>query len=352
MDARARWVHELLFHASGELEIQSTSASIFPTDPAPVFPAQGSPMIKTVYGIFDGDSWEDFCQQCLKLKHEADGYQEMPAWQGDLGIEGYTRTGVLFQCYCPDEDYNPDLLYEKQRDKITADLKKLKTYETQLASFLGEIKVVKWIFITPDYKNKDLVSHCKEKAIEYQASGIGFLDTSFDVLVHDIEFFSGQIPTVLNFRQQKINIDPLEEPTSEEIADWRTKNIPIVDTALTKHAQQVPTGVTRRDSRINQLTQRTISDFLNGYIVLRTWKGTFQDQYEKFTRVVTLFEERVKAKCATHDGTNNSAFYEEIEDELRSKLKESFDFLDDVMIERLTNQVMADWILRCPISFE
>src|SRR5690606_24929220 len=112
------------------------------------------------YGNFDGDSWEGFCQQCLKLKYEHDGYQEMPAWQGDLGIEGFTRSGILFQCYCPDEDYNPDLLYEKQRDKITTDLKKLITYETQLVSYLGAAKVVKWIFLTPEYKNKELVRHC------------------------------------------------------------------------------------------------------------------------------------------------------------------------------------------------
>jgi hypothetical protein len=53
-------------------------------------------MYKTAYGTFDGNSWEDFCQQCFKLKYENDGYQEMPAWQGDLGIEGFTRSGILW----------------------------------------------------------------------------------------------------------------------------------------------------------------------------------------------------------------------------------------------------------------
>jgi len=39
-------------------------------------------MIKTIYGSFDGNSWEVFCQVCLKLKYESEGYQELPAWQG------------------------------------------------------------------------------------------------------------------------------------------------------------------------------------------------------------------------------------------------------------------------------
>ena len=89
-------------------------------------------MLVTAHGTFDGDSWEKFCQVCFKLKYEVDGYQEIPAWQGDFGIEGFTRTGTLFQCYCPDEDYSGDELYEKQRDKITEDLNKLIKNEVPL----------------------------------------------------------------------------------------------------------------------------------------------------------------------------------------------------------------------------
>lgn len=82
-------------------------------------------MIKCKFGDFDGDSWEAFCQQCLILKFKNEGYQELYASNGDLGIEGFTRTGIVFQCYCPDDDYDPQTLYEKQRNKITQDLNKL-----------------------------------------------------------------------------------------------------------------------------------------------------------------------------------------------------------------------------------
>ena len=54
-------------------------------------------MIKGKYSTYDGNSWEEFCQICLKLKFESEGYQELPAWQGDMGIEGFTRTGKVFQ---------------------------------------------------------------------------------------------------------------------------------------------------------------------------------------------------------------------------------------------------------------
>lgn len=46
-------------------------------------------MFQTEYGKFDGDTWEIFCQKCLKIKYDKDGYQSIPArFGGDLGIEG------------------------------------------------------------------------------------------------------------------------------------------------------------------------------------------------------------------------------------------------------------------------
>lgn len=307
-------------------------------------------MYKTNYGTFNGDSWEDFCQLCFKHKYESDGYQEMPAWQGDLGIEGFTRSGVVFQCYCPDMDYNPDKLYEVQRDKITADLGKLTTYKSQLQGYFNGVKISKWIFVTPEYKKKDIVKHCQTKAEEYRQLKDDLLADDFDVLVHDIGFFIEQIPIVLESRKKKLDIDPAKS-TSEYIADWKTKEISLVDTAVKKHEQRVPSASPTFDNKVNKLTQNTVANFINGDLMVRRWKESFQDQYEKFVKVISQFEKRVEDKCAVFSGDNNK-LYDDIEAELKNKLKETFSYLDDIMIDRLTDYVMSDWILRCPISFE
>lgn len=308
-------------------------------------------MYKTPYGNFNGDSWEDFCQLCFKLKYETDGYQEMPAWQGDLGIEGFTRSGIFFQCYCPDTEYNPDKLYEMQRDKITTDLGKLVTYEKELKAYLKTIQVTKWIFVTPEYKKKDLVKHCQDKAEEYRKITSSILAPDFDVLVHDIEFYSEQIPIFLNFREKKLDIDLKEKKSDSEIADWKSKSISLVDNAIKKHTQRIPEKAKNIDDKVNHLTQKSVSDFLNGDAMIRKWAEKYQDQYEKFQKVVDQYEKRVEEKCAVNDG-NSNILYNEIEVELKEKIKTSFSFLDDTMIDRLTARVMADWILRCPISFE
>ena len=74
-------------------------------------------MFITRYGKFDGNSWEDICQICFKQKY-GDDYREIKASPGDFGIEGFTSSGKVFQCYSPNENYDPKNLFEKQRDKI------------------------------------------------------------------------------------------------------------------------------------------------------------------------------------------------------------------------------------------
>lgn len=308
-------------------------------------------MYKTEHGNFDGNSWEDFCQVCFKMKYETDGYQEMPAWQGDLGIEGFTRNGILFQCYCPNEEYNPDKLYEEQRDKITNDLKKLITNEVELKKYLKSIKVKQWIFVTPGYKKKDIVKHCQDKAEEYRNMNLSILDDDFDVLIYDIDFFATEIPLVLNYRERKIEINPTTEKTDVEIADWKTKQISLVDNAIRKHGQRIDVGVSNRDNKINALTQHSIEHFLNGNIAVKIMQEKFPTDYEKFIRVVSLFEKKLTEICIVNTDDNNT-FYKQIEKDLKFKLKEAFSYIDQTTIDRLTEQVLADWILRCPINFD
>ncbi|SHM51806.1 hypothetical protein [Flavobacterium saccharophilum] len=308
-------------------------------------------MYKTEHGNFDGNSWESFCQVCFKIKYEAEGYQEMPAWQGDLGIEGFTRNGILFQCYCPNEEYNPDKLYEEQRDKITTDLKKLIFNEAELKKYLKSIKVKQWIFVTPGYKKKDIVKHCQDKAEEYKKLNLSILDDDFDVLIYDIDFFASQIPLVLNYREKKIEINPLTEKSDVEIADWKTKQISLVDNAIRKHGQRINASISNRDSKINALTQNSIEHFLNGNIAVKIMQEKFPTDYEKFVRVVSLFEKKLTEICIVNTEDNNT-LYKQIENDLKVKLKEAFSYIDQITIDRLTEQVLADWILRCPINFD
>ena len=85
-------------------------------------------------GKLDGDSWEELCQSCYRIRYQEQHYTEIPAaYEGDAGIEGFTRNGIVNQCYYPEKDYSEKDLYEHYRKKMTQDIGKL---------------------ISPKYKNK------------------------------------------------------------------------------------------------------------------------------------------------------------------------------------------------------
>ncbi|CAH8713376.1 hypothetical protein M5W83_26740 [Paenibacillus thiaminolyticus] len=60
------------------------------------------------------------------MKFQDEHFTEIPAVHGgDAGIEGFTRLGRVYQCYCPEREYSDDELYDHLRNKMTRDINKL-----------------------------------------------------------------------------------------------------------------------------------------------------------------------------------------------------------------------------------
>jgi hypothetical protein len=309
-------------------------------------------MIKTEYGIFDGNKWEDICQLCFKKRYESEAYFEIKSTPGDYGIEGFTRTGKAFQCYCPDEHYTQDELYEKQRDKITKDLNKLKTFEKQLQKKLGGTLINKWYFVSPYYSKNDIVDHCTKKRNEIRDLQLSIIDNiTFEVIPWDIENIKPEIHTFLKISEQKIDIISGDEITSEDKLKWKNQEISLVENAQRKHGLRFSGNTTTVEKKVDDLTEKSISHFLEGNGILKKWSIDYPDDYEKFVKIITQVEEQVIEECMFPSEDNNK-LYKSFAGLLKEKIGNSFPFIEETMIQNLCNQVLADWILRCPINFE
>ena len=151
-------------------------------------------MFNSQYGVFNGATWENLCQLIFKRKYEKDDYQKIPASPGDFGLEGFTLvTGWGFQCYCPDKHYERKELFEKQRDKITSDLKKLRDFQKDLIARLGNTKLCKWIFVTPEYDKNELIKHARIKEKEIRDLNLPFLAKDFTILIRDADDYALEI---------------------------------------------------------------------------------------------------------------------------------------------------------------
>lgn len=309
-------------------------------------------MFITTYGSFRGDLWENACQVCFKLKY-SDSYSEVKATSpGDHGIEGFTRTGKVFQCYCPDENYSADKLYAEQRDKITTDLNKLVLYQKQLKQLIGNMKIKEWIFVTPSISKNDLIKHCTSKSFEYRAKGLEILDNEFEVLAQDIQYLLPHLQIALKeVSNDKLIFDNSELITEIDKINYKDTKSDLVENSNRKHRRRFSTNVSQIDQKVDNFTDKTVKNFLDGKGIVNNWRQLLPQDYERFLKIVSQIEEDVEEMCAFPTEDNNKR-YEHIKSLVFSKIQNNFDELHEISINNLTNYIIADWILRCPINFE
>lgn len=62
-------------------------------------------VLEFIQSYLNGNAWEKLCDSCYRSRYQENGYQELPAAVGgDGGIEGYTMNGIVYQCYCQNEN--------------------------------------------------------------------------------------------------------------------------------------------------------------------------------------------------------------------------------------------------------
>lgn len=301
-------------------------------------------MIRTAFGVFDGCTWEDMCQKCFKLKYESCGYQEMEASPGDFGIEGFTRTGIAFQCYCPDQEYTKKELYDKIRDKITKDLNKLKLYQKQLQARLSSVKISEWHFITPNTNKNELLAHIATKRKEVQGWNLPILTPNFDIQVLDIDFIAKEIAIVQSFAGTKIEFDL--KPAKQLDIDWTEKDQYVANIDRKNKKRLAKANI----HNLQELNGITLEHLTQGDERLKRILHLTPDLYFKISKIFNQYELEVKERCLTWTGDA---------EELLNRLKQG---LDEVLQQELSSvsfndrrslvsHIVSKWIALCPIDF-
>lgn len=307
-------------------------------------------MFRTKYGPFNGDTWEDLCQQIFKKKYGPDGYQEMRASPGDFGIEGFTKTtGVAFQCYCPDNNYTQDELYEKQRDKITKDLKKLRTYESELKSRLGDIKIKEWVFVTPEVNHNKLLEHAQTKQDEVKRWGLSIISDELIILIKDADYFATEINNFQVINGERLVFDDeVQTLSSHNESDDLSEYEENINRKNKKRCNHNSSGDHEKLRKINIITSK---NWLEGEGLVRKIETTAPSIYHHLVRVINQYEDEVSEVSATWSGTADE-LTEKIKESLYQRLREEVPDMSATDQRKLSNHMIAKWIALCPLDFE
>lgn len=306
-------------------------------------------MIQTTYGSFNGDSWEDLCQLVFKEKYGEQNYQEMPASPGDFGIEGFIKnTFVAFQCYCPDNQYTQEELYIKQRDKITKDLGKLRKYEADIRSRIGDSKIKEWVFLTPLITDNKLLKHAQTKELEVKEWGLSIISPKFKVILKDADFYAKEIYTVQNASGNKLFFLSSVEISPDE--NLHSPNIYEENISRKNEKRCVFNGEVnnQKHQRLNKITSDKWTD---GDSFLRKIEKDASDIYFQISRVIGQYEDEVEELCVTWQG-NAEELVSKIKTELQVRIGEAIPSLGEAERYKIADQMTSKWLALCPLDIE
>ena len=310
----------------------------------------------------DGDQWESFCHTCLKHRHQNDNYKPVDAVsykpidekdKGDYGLDGYTATGMAYQCYLPENKYSKKELYEHLYNKIRADIRKLDEYKDKLTTLLNGVKIKTWNFTTPEIiYSTDFHRLCNGYENEIKALNLAFMDPDFRIGFVDLDNLKPE--TIIFFKSQNgsLNFETII-PDTQSIEDYKikTENNFLVNNALRKNGKLFPDNGTDYNNLVIAKTDATIEDYLVGEIIQKQWFDTLDTEYERFLSLKKTLERRIKNESKVPFADKIRRIHE-IREMLIEKLGKEFPILlNEAGKEDLASSIIAEWLLNCSLDF-
>ena len=310
----------------------------------------------------DGKQWEIFSHSCLKLRHKNDNYKPVEALsyapidqsdKGDYGLDGFTMTGIAYQCYLPEKEYSEKELYKHIYNKIRDDVKKLYTYKDKLELLLNGVKIKTWNFVTPKIiYSTDFHRLCNQYENNIKEKKLPFIDDDFRIGFVDNDSFRPEFNILFNSNSGALNFLP-SIPESEIIADYKvkTENNYLVNNALRKNTKLFPENEKDYGKEIISKTDSTIEDYLIGQSIEKQWFDVLDSEYERYLNLKKALERRIKSESKVPFSDKNKKI-QEIRALLIDKLGIEFpSLLNEAGKEDLASSIIAEWLLNCSLDF-
>lgn len=302
----------------------------------------------------NGEKWEDLCNKIYKIRYMNYGYQVVPArYKGDYGIEGFTSTGIVTQCYYPEANYSPNELYGKLRTKVTNDLEKIKENETQLYK-LGIKQITEWHFITPRYEDRRILEHLASKRKELlnkKANGeITIVSDDLKLYIKDQNDFLPEFNYLIHgLEDYKIKMPELGNINYEECDSIKKNNIEKKIRNLFESQQK-----SYDESDLNAVIDMYIKSYLNGLKAMNILKDISPNTYEKLIQLENSYKNDIEIKCMTtlDKSLSYNIFFEILKD-FEGKLKSHIgNIVTDDFISEIKHQLIGKWLADCPLNFK
>ncbi len=305
----------------------------------------------------DGDSWEKWCDACYRDRYQQQHFIKIPASHlGDAGIEGYTLSGIAYQCYCPERNYSDEELHSHLRDKVTKDIGKfIDKDNAKRLKALGIPKIKEWHFVIPEYRDKRIVEHLEKKRIEVvsvQESD----PVTFYYIDHDIKLLP-KIAEDFNVEFVRLIRNPLVDlklnmaVKSAEGVDWRTCSTEKIDNI--KRKLKAIMNTTEDDDSFKEMLEYWAEAYLAGIEIMSTLQKSYGSIYEELFELEQQYKRDVSMQSRMNaDHTLNNSLFMEILNKFENAIRTNFNCFSEPSILELRRDLVSGWLADCSLQFK
>ncbi|WP_131804001.1 hypothetical protein [Pseudofrankia sp. BMG5.36] len=294
--------------------------------------------------FWDGKEWERHCLSILRLHHGAHELHEVPDRHGgDLGLEAFSADGCAYQCYAAEEPLPTSVLYEKQRDKLTTDVSKLREKHKELIKLLGSVRLKRYGFMVHRHDSHKLVQHGKSKAAEVRAWNLEFIADDFDIVVMTDEAFPRERSSLLGIPVPQMRIEPEE---TESVASWRDQHGHLLATIDAKLSVILKSPVGRL-----RYSDELIRAYLVGENRLSQMRDRYPDQWQAASICRANKESYLVLEYSSTVAQPTARDVTDIAVDLAHELVAAVPAIDEGLAKEIAWSSIADWLMRCPLDF-
>lgn len=294
--------------------------------------------------IWDGNEWEAHVFHLLQAEYGAHNVQKVPAkHNGDCGLDYFCLNELLvIQCYALEEPVDVATRADKQKSKITTDIKKFCDPGKGAAAIFKGHKIKRWILSVPLHDSKEVVLHAAKKAAEVRAKNLPYVDENFQILIRDRESFDADTwNRRLMLRRQ---IKPVvAEPTPADVAAVTDGDRSLEGNLRTKLGVRV-----LDEGDLEDAVDDALRVFVESENAKEALRSMAPEAYEDVVRLISERLRRIKMGSGTGSGDRLDA---EING-LKESILASVPNLYQGTAETLAFGAVSEWLMRCPLRLD
>jgi hypothetical protein len=295
---------------------------------------------------WSGDEWQEYVEQLLLRRYLPGDYQIVPdRYRGDLGVEGFSISDACaYQCYACEGLPTPAEVYEKQRAKLSADIKKFIKNRSGLANVFGTLLIRRWNLVVPVFDDRRLVAHAVTKTAEVINANLPYVHPDFRVVVVTDDAFGVERRSLTSAGLIEIRVDMPPSPV-EEVSLWSTdrSNSMLVSTLEGKGTRVVSSAAS-----LPAFVSEMLHNYLNGQALLGHLHDYFPEAHRQAMECKRAREQILRMQSLTGDTTARLGSHV---DAYRAELQATVRGLSAPDATKLSLEAIADWLMRCPLDF-